>query len=320
MAETKKKNKKNPKYDFCRRYRDCGVEVKAFVNQVAQNLKNKYYNVWMSKFKWSGLDEEIKEQQENYIMRKLWSLGTVALRNIKHTGLLAMCPWSVEDYNYLDFPETVILTNTRGVARSIIPSSVQVVNKDVALLYCLPSHKPIESVVNYYVDRMIQVEVVISNNLKLQNIPFVIGVTEEDKDQFDDIIERILNNELVVFTSVNDIKRLQTLTTNAPYIVDKLKTYLVSLENELLTVLGIDNSGAQAKQAQLTVDEVNASNDIINDYGLAIEDELKAWLNRANKVLGRNISIEAKIKPVDSTHDYEDVTITESKEKSEEEE
>lgn len=318
MAETKKK--KNPKYDFCKRYKGCGAEVKAFINQVAQNLKNKYYNVWMSKFNWSGLDEEIKEQQQNYIMRHFWSEGTVALRNIKGVNLIAMCPWNTETYNYLDFPEKIVLVNKRGVSKTIIPSTPQVVNKDVALLYCLPNHKSIASVVYYYIDRMVQVEIVINNNLKLQNIPFVIGVTEEDKDQFDDIIEKILNNELVVFTSVNDIKKLQTLATNAPYIVDKLKTYLVSLENELLTVLGIDNSGAQAKQAQLTVDEVNASNDIINDYGLAIEDEIKAWLNRANAVLGRNISIEAKIKPVDSTHDYEDVTITESKEKSEEEE
>ena len=316
MTETKKK--KNPKYDFCKRYRGCGSEVKAFINQVAQNLKNKYYNVWMSKFKWSGLDEEIKEQEQNYIMRHFWSEGTVALRNIKGVNLRAMCPWNTETYNYLDFPEKIVLVNKRGVSKTIIPSTPQVVNKDVALLYCLPNHKSISSVVYYYIERMIQVEIVINNNLKLQNIPFVIGVTEEDKDQFDDIIEKILNNELVVFTSVNDIKKLQTLATNAPYIVDKLKTYLVSLENELLTVLGIDNSGAQAKQAQLTVDEVNASNDIINDYGLAIEDEIKAWLERANAVLGRNISIEAKIKPVDSTHDYEDVTITESKEKSEE--
>lgn len=316
MAETKKK--KNPKYDFCKRYKGCGTEVKASINQVAQNLKNKYYNVWMSKFKWSGLDEEIKEQQQNYIMRHFWSEGTVALRNIKGVNLLAMCPWNTETYNYLDFPEKIVLVNKRGVSKTIIPSTPQVVNKDVALLYCLPNHKSISSVVYYYIERMIQVEIVINNNLKLQNIPFVIGVTEEDKDQFDDIIEKILNNELVVFTSVNDIKKLQTLATNAPYIVDKLKTYLVSLENELLTVLGIDNSGAQAKQAQLTVDEVNASNDIINDYGLAIEDEIKAWLERANAVLGRNISIEAKTKPVDSTHDYEDVTITESKERSEE--
>lgn len=318
MAETKKK--KNPKYDFCNRYKGCGAEVKAFINQVAQNLKNKYYNVWMSKFNWSGLDEEIKEQEQNYIMRHFWSEGTVALRNIKGVNLIAMCPWNTETYNYLDFPEKIILVNKRGVSRTIIPSTPQVVNKDVALLYCLPNHKSIASVVYYYIDRMIQVEIVINNNLKLQNIPFIVGVTEEDKHQFDDIIEKILNNELVVFTSVNDIKKLQTLATNAPYIVDKLKAYLVSLENELLTVLGIDNSGAQAKQAQLTVDEVNASNDIINDYGLAIEDEIKAWLERANAVLGRNISIEAKIKPVDSTHDYEDVTITESKEKSEEEE
>lgn len=318
MADTKKK--KNPKYDFCKRYKGCGAEVKAFINQVAQNLKNKYYNVWMSKFNWSGLDEEIKEQEQNYIMRHFWSEGTVALRNIKGVNLIAMCPWNTETYNYLDFPEKIILVNKRGVSRTIIPSTPQVVNKDVALLYCLPNHKSIASVVYYYIDRMIQVEIVINNNLKLQNIPFIVGVTEEDKDQFDDIIEKILNNELVVFTSVNDIKKLQTLATNAPYIVDKLKAYLVSLENELLTVLGIDNSGAQAKQAQLTVDEVNATNDIINDYGLAIEDEIKAWLERANAVLGRNISIEAKIKPVDSTHDYEDVTITESKEKSEEEE
>lgn len=318
MAETKKK--KNAKYDFCKRYKGCGAEVKAFINLVAQNLKNKYYNVWMSKFKWSGLDEEIKEQQQNYIMRQFWSEGTVALRKVKGVDLIAMCPWNVETYNYLDFPEKIVLVNKRGVSKTIIPSTPQIINKDVAILYCLPNHKAISAVVNYYIDRMIQVEIVINNNLKLQNVPFVIGVTEEDKDQFDDIIQKILNNELVVFTSVNDIKKLQTLSTNAPYIVDKLKAYLVSLENELLTVLGIDNSGAQAKQAQLTVDEVNASNDIINDYGMAIEDEIKAWLDRANTVLGRNISIEAKIKPVDSTHDYEDVTITESKEKSEEEE
>lgn len=310
---------KNPKYDFCRRYKGCGAEVKAFVGQVAQNLKNKYYNIWMNKFKWSGLDEEIKEQQQNYIMRQFWSEGTLALRKVKGVDLIALAPWSVQTFNYLDFPEKIILTNKRGVSKTIIPSTPQVVNKDVAILYCLPSHKSISSVVNYYIDRMIQVEIVINNNLKLQNIPFIIGVTEEDKDKFEDIIQRILNNELIVFTSVGDVKKIQTLATNAPFLVDKLKSYLVSLENELLTVLGIDNSGAQAKKAQLTVDEVNATNDIINDYALAIEDEIKAWLERANKVLERNISIEAKSQVVDSIHDYEDASITASKEKSEEE-
>ena len=104
------------------------------------------------------------------------------------------------------------------------------------------------------------------------------------------------------------------MITQAHYIVDKLQTYIVSQENELLTILGIDNTGSAAKKAQMVVDEVNANNDVINDYGASIEDELRRWLDRANKVLGRNITIEATSKPVDSTHDYEDVSIVESKE------
>ena len=132
-----------------------------------------------------------------------------------------------------------------------------------------------------------------------------------------DIVDRILNNELVIFSSQDDISNLQALILNAPYLIDKLKSYQVSLENELLTILGIDNSGVQAKKAQMLVDEVNANNDIINDFGAAIEDQLKQYLDRANKVLNRNISIEAKSKPVDTTKDFEDASITEQKQEEE---
>ena len=67
----------------------------------------------------------------------------------------------------------------------------------------------------------------------------------------------------------------------------------------------------------MLVDEVNANNDAINDFGNSIIDELKSWLERANKVLNRNISIEAKSKPVDTTKDFEDASITEQKQEEE---
>lgn len=307
---------KQQKYPFWKRYKDIDETMQTLIVDVRNSFYNKYYNVWMSKFIWSGLDEENKEQQENYIMRRLWSDGKLALRIIDNSDLLAMCPFAENSYNFLDFPDTVTLINKRGVSEKIIPNGLQVVNKDVAIVYCNPAHKPIEYIVNYFIDRITQVEVLINNNLKLQNMPFVIGVTEEDKEKFEDIINRILNNEIVVFGSVGDINKLQTLTTSTPFIVDKLKAYEVSLENELLTVLGINNSGVQAKKAQMLVDEVNSNNDIINDYGQAIEDELRKWLDRANVVLGRDISIEAKSKPVDATSDYEDASITKSKEEA----
>ena len=307
----------NNKYQFWKRFKGQPNYIQELLQEVSNNYTEKYYNIWMSKFKWTGLDEETKEQQENYIMRKLWSDGSLAIRNIANTNLIALMPFATISYNYLDFPETVNLINKRGVSEVIIPSGEQVVNKDVAIVYCLPSHKPIKQLVKYYTDRMAQVEIIISNNLKLQNVPFVIGCNEEDKDSMEDIVERILNNELVVYTAVGDINKLQTLATTAPYLIDKLKSYQVSLENELLTTLGIDNSGVQAKKAQMLVDEVNANNDAINDFGNCIIDELKSWLERANKVLNRNISIEAKSKPVDTTKDFEDASITEQKQEEE---
>ena len=307
----------NNKYQFWKRFKGQPNYIQELLQEVSNNYTDKYYNIWMSKFKWTGLDEETKEQQENYIMRKLWSDGSLAIRNIANTNLIALMPFATISYNYLDFPETVNLINKRGVSEVIIPSGEQVVNKDVAIVYCLPSHKPIKQLVKYYTDRIAQVEIIINNNLKLQNIPFVIGCNEEDKDSMEDIVERILNNELVVYSAVGDINKLQTLATTAPYLIDKLKSYQVSLENELLTTLGIDNSGVQAKKAQMLVDEVNANNDAINDFGNCIIDELKSWLERANKVLNRNISIEAKSKPVDTTKDFEDASIKETKEESE---
>ena len=307
----------NNKYQFWKRFKGQPNYIQELFQEVSNNYTDKYYNIWMSKFKWTGLDEETKEQQENYIMRKLWSDGSLAIRNIANTNLIALMPFATISYNYLDFPETVNLINKRGVSEVIIPSGEQVVNKDVAIVYCLPSHKPIKQLVKYYTDRIAQVEIIIANNLKLQNIPFVIGCNEEDKDSMEDIVERILNNELVVYSAVGDINKLQTLATTAPYLIDKLKAYQVSLENELLTILGIDNSGVQAKKAQMLVDEVNANNDAINDFGNSIIDELKSWLERANKVLNRNISIEAKSKPVDTTKDFEDASITAQKDKEE---
>lgn len=303
------------KYVFFSRFKDADETVQLLLKNTINNYRNKYYNVWMTKFKWNGLDEEAKEQEQNYIMRQLWKEGSVWIRNIEGTDMIAVCPFAANTYNYLDFPETVTLVNKRGASKQIIPEGVQVVNVDGCMLYCTPGHDPISRIVDYYVDRIAQVELLLNNNLKLQNMPFIVGCDESNKKQLQDIVNRILNGELAVFTSMNDIKQLQALMTTAPYLLDKLKAYQVSIENELLTVLGINNSGTQAKKAQMLVDEVNANNDIINDYGQSIVDEIKAWLDRANKVLNRNISIEAK-EVEDSDKDYEDASITKEKEES----
>ena len=150
---------------------------------------------------------------------------------------------------------------------------------------------------------MVQVDLVINTNLQLQKMPFLIGVNEIDKDKMEDIVQRILNNEVVIFANLEDLQKVQTLVTQTPYIVDKLNDYKRSLEQELMTFLGVDNNGSNSlEQTHVSVDAVNANNDVINDYGNAIESEINKWLADVNRVFGRNISIKAVSKPVNTVH------------------
>ena len=60
----------NAKYDFFKRWKDSDQAIQTLVKNVVDNYKNKYYNIWMSRFIWNGLDEDLSEQEENYIMRR----------------------------------------------------------------------------------------------------------------------------------------------------------------------------------------------------------------------------------------------------------
>ena len=260
--------------------------------------RNKYYNLWMSHFVWNGLDEELKDKQENYIMRKLWAEGTVACRQTK-IGLLAFAPWVQQEIDMYDTPETVNLVNEHGVSTAILPETPQVVNKDVVLIYAQPNLKPIKRIVNSYIERMVNVEMAINTNLNLHKMPWLIAVDEGDRDKMKDRVERILRDEIVVYADLAALQKLQTFATATPYIIDKLTQHKRDIEHELLTYLGIDNNGTcSLEQTHIVSDAINANNDMINDYGAAIESTIKKGIERVNKLFNRNISIETRTKPV----------------------
>lgn len=139
---------------------------------------------------------------------------------------------------------------------------------------------------------------VLNTNLNLQKMPFLIAVSETDRDALQDIVERILNNEVVIFADLEDLQKIQAVITQTPYIIDKLAQYKNSLENELLSFLGIDNAGSNEKKERLIVDEVNAANDMINAYGNSIEEEINKWLGQIKSVLARDITIKPRNAPV----------------------
>lgn len=302
---------KNQKYKFFANAGDTNpVEV---MQRCRQTYISKYYNLFMSRYIWKGLDDEVASQQENYIMRKMWSNGTLAAFDIKNAGALGFTTYAVNTYNMYDFPETVNLIDTRGVG--FIPQTPQIVGKDVAIGWCQPNHKPISAAVEYYVDRMVAVDMVINTNLQLQKMPWLVAVDEADQQKMQDIVRRILSNEVVVFTDLESLSKVQTLATNTPFIIDKLSEYRDNIEKDLLTYLGIDNDGGVTK-THMTADTANATNNEINEGAASMRDELTKWLDSVNRLFGRHITIEERVANVasNSIHDAEkDVTMEENR-------
>lgn len=250
---------------------------------------NKYYNLFMNMFEWKGLTEE----EQNYVMRKLWNNGTVAAFRIKNLNdIIGFAPYAAFTWNMYDFPEEVTLINEHGVP--FIPSTPQVVDKDVVLGWAQCNHKPVREIVEYYIDRMVQVDMVINTNIELHKMPYLIGVDPADKDKLQDVVERILNNELVVFSDLESLSLIKSLATQPQYIIDKLHAYRIQLENELLTYLGYDNSGNSEKATTMLLDEINANNVIINASADQFKTCVGSWCKRIKEVLGVEIGVELK--------------------------
>lgn len=140
---------------------------------------------------------------------------------------------------------------------------------------------------------------VINTNLQLSKVPFLIPV-DDDKAKVQDIVDKILNNELVIFAEGVDPSIFKAVATGAPYIIDKLHEYKVGLENELKTLLGIDNQGAVEKREQLNLDETNANNNEINDAIDGMIDCLTEFTDRVKETFGVEIKFERTSDPINA--------------------
>lgn len=206
-----------------------------------------------------------------------------------------------------------MLVNERNVPG--IPNKPLKVNKEVVLGYYQRNHKPVRMVVEYYIDRMAQVDMVVNTNLELHKMPFVVGVSNEDISRAQSLVNKILNNEIAVFVNMEDLNMVKALVTNTPYIIDKLYAFRNNLESELLTYLGVDNS--QIDVDKLAVDQINANNQLINSNAKGYEKQLTKFCKKIKEVLGYDISVKTTTEPVQSVHQTMDKSKSNMEDKNE---
>lgn len=265
------------------------LSPKKLMTNIRNMYLNKIYNLWLSYGHFEGLSEELftYREQSEFIMRQFWSVGTCAAVQIKGLEELAFCPYAVSEWNLYDSPVKAQPIRLRNA--TFIPLRVLKVNEKIVLGWCLRNHKPVREVVDYYVERIAQVEAVINTNLQLHKMPFIIPCEESDKAAFEDIVDKILNNEIVIFTQLKNPMLIKAINTATPFIIDKLRAYSIQLFNELLTSLGVSNGGSVQKATTMLLDEVNADNQLTNIFQQQFSDCINEWCDTINKTFNKDI-------------------------------
>lgn len=279
--------------------------------------ETKFYGIFLNAFEFPELDQE----QQHYLLKRFWKDGCVNVfvaegtkpdktmeglianksissitMNEEDNGLLVITPFAVVQWNIYDFPTIIQPINVRGA--QFIPNTRMIVNKDCVIGYAHTSHTPIRSLVRFYINKIVDVENTISTNLFVHKLPRLVVVSPEDRARVSELVERIEAGEHKLFLDAEDYQAIkQVLESGGTYIIDKLYQYKQALENELLTLLGIDNIGLE-KRERLVVDEANSNNDLINDNNDCFLDTLKAFCKQVSEILGYPLSVKAKASPV----------------------
>ena len=263
----------------------------------------KFFNKWMNKYKFKGLNY----QQQHYIMKKLWCEGSVAASSITSAnkelaGLISngvvemgeneliFTPWAPDRrFNIYDYPTRARLINTRGV--KFITQDSLVIDKEVVIIFAQKNHKSVFSSIEAKLLELVDIEMKKRSARKAQAQAWLFTFSPEDREQAKVLQEALEMDDPYLFAPFDAPDKVKGITSGAPYIVDKFEQDRQKVENDILTMMGVNNVGIGEKKEHLIVDEVNANNQDIEEQDNAFESQLTEDFKRINKVFGKNIEV-----------------------------
>lgn len=145
--------------------------------------------------------------------------------------------------------------------------------------------------VKMFAKRLYNLDRIIDVNANAQKTPVLLQGTEKQRLTLLNLYKQYDGNEPFIFGDKNlDLNCLKALSTQAPYVADKIYQLKTQIWNEALTYLGISNINIQKKERLIT-DEVtrNQGGTIASRYS-RLESRRQA-VEKINKMFGTNIEV-----------------------------
>ena len=222
----------------------------AVKNTMAYNIYfNKYREMSQSMFKWTGVPDTVNIE---FFENALFDLGKVLFFKDEVLGFLCLpCALSgVMDVYNIPVDRKAYANNGYNIIKA---------SSDSVIIWNNLIKTPSKPLALYYAERLWKMDSVIDININAQKTPLFISCDETQKLTMQNLYMQYDGNYPVIFgnknLSPNDLK---VLTTQSPYVADKVQFIKQTIWNESLANLGITNLNVSKKE-RLLEDEIAKS-------------------------------------------------------------
>ena len=233
------------------------------------HFRDRYLNMFLSKWKIEGATEE----EDRYVKRTLYLGGKVSAWRATD-DLVVFSDFAPNGFNIYGTPLSGLPIKTMGAT--------------------------------FFPDKPLSTYAVRNNEARgVEEPEIVLGYALPNKRSVFSQIEALVNERVeIAMTKATEEGGISCVNTGIPYLLDKLEAYDQNIDGKILSILGIDNSGARKMEREV-VDEVNANNALINLSSGAFETEVSGFLERVNGAFGTGFRLVDMMPKVDSFHDGE---------------
>jgi len=248
-----------------------------------RTIYNKYRLISVNAFEWSGLPDGI---QERHIENLLFDYGKAIF--FRDPDMSYMCLQAQQGANLNVYGDPL---NYRAVGfgynREFSTTDCVIVENNKLRLNA-------HDFIMMYANKITEAERTMDVNVKANKTPVILTCDDKDLLSFKRIFQLVDGNTPSIYADKSlNIDSIQALDMKAQFLGNDLMDYKKSVENELLTFLGINNSPVDKKERVIT-DEANANNQLIESFSdLQLEARERAC-ESINQMYGLNLSVRKR--------------------------
>ena len=280
----RKKNQNSLGFSFSgnrnRHFKDSAMLNSLIFNYYFQKL----LDIAVAVFKYEGLPAGI---DTGYLEYLLISRGAAVVAYDKAAAQFIVLQLAeITEYNYAHKPYKY-----RGIAPITGYQSEELSSKNSVVFYNNLSMLPSYDDLFEFARRLYNLQSTLDINVNAQKTPVLVKATENQRLTMINLYQQYDGNQPFIFADKSlDLDGLSVLSTNAPFVADKLDELKTKAWNEALTYLGVSNVSINKKERLITDEVVRSQGGVVASRYSRLQARQTA-IERFNEIYGTTASV-----------------------------